>query len=249
MIRAARRSASVSRRALCVPVAALILGALVALAAAPAVRAEVEVKLKLPQRAKIDLQGKETVAVAPFIVVTKEGQESPAGRDVDIEQEFSRFLEKLLRRETDLRVVETEPVELPTFDLDDLLSRRAFWADLGARAQADLLVTGSLDFDVQDRSGYRTEEFTSPLDGRTYHRQVLVEQTGFEYDILLIVVDGRSGEVLYRDNFKDFQNFQSDEVDAIAGMFENLFALEDRIVNVFSQKQVEASRVLFTNIH
>jgi len=232
-----------------VPVLALVLLSFAALAAAPALRAEVDVKLKLPQRAKIDLRGKESVAVAPFIVVTREGQESPAGRDVDIEREFSRFLEKLLRRETDLRVVETGPVELPTFDLDDLLTRRAFWEDLGARAQADLLVTGSLDFDVQDRSGYRTEEFVSPLDGRTYYRQVLVEQTGFEYDILLIVVDGRSGEVLYRDNFKDFQNFQSDEVDAISGMFENLFALQDRIVNVFTQKEVEASRALFTDIH
>lgn len=237
------------RRTSSVLVAMLVLVSLAALAAPRALRAEVEVKLKLPQRAKIDLQGKETVAVAPFVVVTKEGQESPAGRDVDIEREFTRFLEKLLRRETDLRVVETGPVELPTFDLDDLLSRKAFWEDLGARAQADLLVTGSLDFDVQDRSGYRTEEFVSPLDGRTYYRQVLVEQTGFEYDILLVVVDGRSGEVLYRDNFKDFQNFQSDEVDAISGMFENLFALEDRIVNVFTQKEVEASRTLFTDIH
>jgi hypothetical protein len=29
-------------------------------------------------------------------------------------------------------------------------------------------------------------------------------------------------------------------------MFENLLSLEDRILNVFTQKEVEASRILFT---
>jgi len=227
----------------------LALAGLAALVGSAPLRAEVEVHLQLPQRAKIDLRGKETVAVAPFIVVRQEDEQSPAARKVDVEQEFTRFLEKLLRRQTDLRVVQTGPISLPTFNLKDLLEQQDFWQDVGARAQADLLVTGSLDFDIQDRSGYRTEEVVSPIDGRTYHRQVLVEQTGFQYDILLIVIDGSTGEVLYRDNFKDFQNFQSDEVDAISGMFENLVALEDRIANVFTQKQVEASRILFTDSH
>jgi hypothetical protein len=30
-------------------------------------------------------------------------------------------------------------------------------------------------------------------------------------------------------------------------MFENLLSLEDRILNVFTQKEVEAARVLFTD--
>src|SRR5687768_12115298 len=42
-------------------------------AALPAAAASVEVKLKLPQRARLDLQGRKSLAVAPFIVVTKEG--------------------------------------------------------------------------------------------------------------------------------------------------------------------------------
>lgn len=221
--------------------------AVVLVASALPARAEVEVLLRLPQRAQIDLRGKESVAVVPFLVVSQEGDRSAAGRDVDIEREFSRFLEKLLRRRTSLRVVESGPVGFPTFEIEELLANKEFWQDVGLRAQADLLVTGSLDFDVQDRSGYRTQEFVSPIDGRTYYRQVLVEQTGFEYDILLVVVDGRTGKVLYRDNFKDFQSFQSDEVDVISGMFENLFALEDRILGVFTRKDVEATRILFTD--
>jgi len=51
---------------------------------------------------------------------------------------------------------------------------------------------------------------------------------------------------LYQDNFKDFQNFEGESADPLAGMFGNLMSLEDKILNVFTQKEVEATRILFT---
>lgn len=220
---------------------------LVVLAAAPPARAEVEVKLTLPQKAKLDLRGKDSVVVTPFLVVAQEGETPGPERDVDVEGEFVRYLEKILRRETDLRLIEPGPVSYPTFDLDQLVENQRFWQDLAERLQVDLLVAGSLDFDIQDRTGYRTQEFVSPVDGRTYYRQVLVEQTGFEYDILMVVMDGATGRLLYRDNFKDFRSFPTGDVDPVAGMFENLYSLEDRILSVFTQNEVEATRILFTH--
>jgi hypothetical protein len=216
------------------------------LAALPATARTVEVKLKLPQRARLDLQGRKSLAVAPFIVVTKEGADRVQGRDIDVQKEFERYLLKVLRRETELRILEPGPVDYPVYDLDQLAKTSDFWRALGERIQADLILAGGLDFDIQDRTGYRTEEYISPFNGRTYYRQVLVEQTGFEYDILLQVYDGKTGELLYQDNFKDFQNFEGENTDPLAGMFENLLSLEDRILNVFTQKEVEASRILFT---
>ena len=207
---------------------------------------EVDVRLRLPVRARIDLHDRKTVMVAPFIVLNEEGEESVVRRGVDIQAEFERYLKRLIRRNTQLKMIDTGPVDYPTYDLEDLSLDSDFWRYLGERAQADLIVTGSLDFDVQDRSGYRTEEYISPYDGRTYYRQVLVEHTGFEYDIVMQVYDGRTGELLYADNFKDFRQFEQDRADPLAGMFENLYALEDRIAGIFTQKWVEANRVLFT---
>jgi len=209
--------------------------------------ATVEVKLSLPVRARIDLTHKKSVALAPFLMVGKEGeQQSVRLRNVDVQREFQRYLTKLIKRESDLKVIETGAVDYPSYDLDLLGKNRDFWRAIGERTQADLVLSGSLDFDVQDASGYRTEEYTSPFDGRTYYRQVLVEQTGFEYDIVLQVYDGKTGEQLFSDNFKDFKKFESQSADPLVGMFENLSALEDRLVNVFAQRQVEASRYLFT---
>jgi len=217
-------------------------------AAAPSAWAgSTEVRLELPQRARLDLKGRKTITVAPFLVVSQEGSERIRGRNIDVQKEFERYLFKVLRRDTDLKVVEAPPVDYPVYDVERLAREQDFWAALGERTQADLILGGSLDFDIQDRTGYRTEEYVLPFDGRTYRRQVLVEQTGFEYDILMQVYDGRTGKLLYLDNFKDFQSFEGEDADPLAGMFENLFALEDRIVNIFAQKTVEAARILFTD--
>jgi hypothetical protein len=217
-----------------------------AFAPLPLLAGSVEVKLTLPQRAKLDLQGRKSVAVSPFLVVSQEGAERIKGRDIDVQKEFDRYLLKVLRRETELKIIEPGPVDYPTYDLEQLAKQTDFWLALGERTQADLILTGGLDFDIQDRTGYRTEEYVAPYNGRTYLRQVLVEQTGFQYDILMQVYDARTGALLYQDNFKDFQSFEGESADPLAGMFENLLSLEDRIVNVFSQKEVEASRILFT---
>lgn len=219
--------------------------ALVAGLAPPASAATVEVRLRLPVRARLDLEGRRTVTVAPFIVVSREGEERSRGTAINVPQEFERYLLKILRRETELEVVEAGAIDYPTYDATILARDQQFWQAIGERTQADLVLAGSLDFDIQDRSGYRTEEYVSPFDGRTYYRQVLVEQTGFEYDILMQVYDGRTGALLHSDNFKDFKSFEGESADPLRGMFENLFSLENQIVGLFAQKDVEATRLLF----
>lgn len=208
----------------------------------------VKVRLQLPVPAGLDLEGHRNLAAAPFVVVRSEGEgQLIRGRNIDVQQEFEHYLFKVLRRDTALRVSETGPVNYPTYDFSLLEKDVDFWRALGDRAGADLIVAGSLDFDIQDRSGYRMEEYISPYDGRTYYRQVLVEQTGFEFDILLQVYNGRTGALLYSDNFKDFKSFEGESADPLRGMFQNLVSLEEKIAGVFIQKEVEAARVLFTN--
>lgn len=225
----------------CLVACALLLSALPAAAANT-----VEVRLKLPQKARLDLAGKNSITIAPFLVVSREGDRSARGRSIDVQREFERYLTKVMRRETELKLIEAGPLDYPTYDIEQLAREQDFWSVVGERTQADLIVAGSLDFDIQDRTGYRTEPYVSPFNGQTYYRQVLVEQTGFEYDILMQVYDGETGKLLYTDNFKDFQSYEGEEADPLQGMFENLLSLEDRILGLFTQKEVEASRTLFT---
>jgi len=219
------------------------------LCAAPLFAGVDQVRLRLPLKPKLPLRGNERIALAPFILVT----DADKARDkrlqsVDIQGEFQRFLKKQLEKKTKFEVIETPAeIKLPTQNLGELAKAQEFWASVGAQTAAEIIVSGSLEFKVEDRSGYKTEEYTSPIDGRTYYRQVYVEQTGFLFDIVFLVFDGRTGEKLLQDQFKDFRQTGSRKADELQGLFENLFSLENQILNTFVARDREAERYIFND--
>jgi hypothetical protein len=208
-----------------------------------------QVRLKLPLKPRLPLRGNERVALAPFLLVA----DPDKARDkklanLDLQGEFRRFLKKQMDKKTKLEVIETPPeVKLPTQSLVDLGRATEFWRSVGAATGAEVIVTGSLEFRVEDRSGYKTEEYVSPINGQTYYRQVYVEQTGFLFDIVFLVIDGRSGEKILQDEFKDFRQAGGRKADELQGLFENLFSLENQILNLFVSREREADRYIFTN--
>lgn len=203
-----------------------------------------EVRLALPVPAQVDLAGRSSILPLPFLVVSQEG-EGRLGPSVDASSELGRYLRKVLRRETDLHLVDIGRFDYPSRNLELGARDIDFWRALGERTGADLILAGSLDFDVQERSGYVTEEVPT-LDGRPYYRQVLIEQTGFELDILIQVFDGETGELVAQDNFKDFKTFDTGSADPLRGLFANLAALEQRMVGLFQQRQIQVTRTLLS---
>ncbi len=205
-----------------------------------------EVTVALPLRPKLALTGREKIYLGPFVRESAD-EGSSARLRFDVAAEFERYLRRLLRKETKLNLLPPMPeLELPTTDTLELAKRADFWRELGQRSGSDYIVAGSIDFRVEDRSGYKTEEYTSPLDGRTYYRQVMVEQTGFTYDILLQVFDARTGEVVLEQPLKDFQERPERSFDEFTGMFANLFALENQLIGLFVPRTVKSKRVIFT---
>jgi hypothetical protein len=163
-----------------------------------------------------------------------------------VQGEFQRYLRKQLTKSTKLRLVDTPATRLPGSEVKALEANRDYWKQLGARTGADFIVSGVVDFDVNDKSGYRTEEYTSPADGRTFYRQVLVESTGFVFDIDIVVFDADTGEKVIEENFRDFKEFDQRNYDELLGLFENLRSLETQLVGIFVPQETSATRYVFT---
>ncbi len=204
-----------------------------------------EVKLKLPLKAKLSIAGDEKVAIAPFVIANREKKNDRASK-VDVQAEFQRYLKKQLTKNTKLRLVDVPQTRLPGTDMKALEANRDYWKSLGAKTGADYIVTGIVDFDVNDKSGYKTEEYVSPADGRTYYRQVLIETTGFVFDIDMAVFNADTGEKVLEDNFRDFKEFDQRNYDEILGLFENLRSMETQLVGIFVPQETSASRYVFT---
>lgn len=205
-----------------------------------------EVKMKLPVKAKLAVTGDEKVGIAPFIIGGGGEKKNDRASKIDVQAEFQRYLKKQLTKSTKLHIVSVPATRLPGTDMKALEANRDYWKDLGAKTGADYLISGIIDFDINDKSGYRTEEYTSPADGRTFYRQVLVESTGFVFDIDIAVFNADTGEKVLEDNFRDFKEFDQRNYDELLGLFENLRSLETQLVGLFVPQETSASRYVFT---
>jgi hypothetical protein len=220
--------------------------ALAALVPLSSLAGVLEVKLKLPLKPKLQITGDEKIAIAPFVIANNGERKNDRASKVDLQSEFHRYLRKQLTKNTKLKLVDVAAIRLPGSDIKALEANRDFWKELGAKTGADYIVSGIVDFDINDKSGYRTEEYVSPADGRTYYRQVLVETTGFVFDIDIAVFNADTGEKVLEDNFRDFKEFDQRNYDEILGLFENLRSLETQLVGIFVPQETSATRYVFT---
>ncbi len=220
------------------------------LAAAPALAGVVQVRLRLPLKAKLPLRGNERIALAPFILVTDaEKARDKRLQNVDLQAEFHRFLKKQLEKKTKFEVVETPPeIKLPTQSLTELSRAQGV---LGLRRRPDRPPRSS--FPAASNSGSRTAPATRPRStpppstaGPTTGRSTS-SRPDFSSTSCFLVLDGRTGETLLQDQFKDFRQTGSRKADELQGLFENLFSLENQILNTFVARDREAERYIFTD--
>jgi len=224
----------------------LAVGLAVLLAAGLAWAGAKEIRVGLRVRPELDVGSRAKVYVGSVLLEPRQGGGSTMA-DIQAIREFSEYMRDLLRRETRLRVQpQMENIEPPTLDLAKLLDYGDFWRDVADRSGADYVIAASVDVKVLDREGYTTEEYVSPSDGKTYFRQVLVEETGFSYDILLVVVDGRTGKTVFRDQITDFKEKDERKLDEYEDMFDDLYTLENRLLGIFVPRTVQAKRFLYS---
>ena len=72
---------------------------------------------------------------------------------------------------------------------------------------------------------------------------MLVETTGFVFDIDIAVFNADTGEKVIEDNFRDFKEFDQRNYDEILGLFENLRSMETQLVGIFVPQETSATQI------
>jgi hypothetical protein len=206
-----------------------------------------ELRIELHLKPELDIDGTETVFVGPIMIEPREGEDVQSV-DLTAAREFEIFLRKILRRDAELRLLpEIDDLQPPTNNLAALAKQPEFWTAINEETNADLIIAASIDVKVLDRAGYTTEEYVSPQDGKTYFRQVLVEETGFSYDILLVVVDGKTRAIIHQEQITDFMPKDERKLKDHTDMFTDLYTLQNRLVGIFVPRVVQVKRALYAN--
>ena len=206
-----------------------------------------EIRIALHLKPELPLDGTENVYVGPILIEPREG-ENVQSVDLTAAREFEIFLRKVLRRDAQLHLnPERDDLKPPATHLAALMVDSEFWMAIREETGADYVVAASIDVKILDRAGYTTEEYVSPQDGKTYFRQVMVEETGFSYDILLVVVDASTGTVVHREQITDFQPKNERKLEEYTDMFTDLYTLQNRLAGIFVPRAVQVKRALFSD--
>lgn len=219
-------------------VACLALGLVLASPAAPVAAADhTQVRIRLPLEPRLETAGIRRILVGSFL--------SGDFDRFDLRRELVRGIRTTLRRNSDFLVLDEPPPALPEQKLEDLKSNAAFFAALGAEYEADLIITGEVQYDVLDRSGFVQEEVISPTTGRRTVRSVYLERTGFGLRIDLIFLRGSDGALIYDTRTTQDEIFEGEGADPMNVFFELLERSRDEFLRILTPGERVETRFLF----
>ncbi len=177
----------------------------------------------------------------PLLEVAKQSGETPAPPVPD--------------QQAGAPVPEPDPSKPPVFndekDLEPynhIFANVAYWKRIGEEFQQPLIVTGAVLFAPQQRSGFvQREQEVYDSFGR---RQVVpvrtyMERKGFVLRPTFIFIDGRTGETLHSETFREEVLYNANQqTPALSSYFELMDRLLPAFLNTLSSQKIKGTRTL-----
>jgi hypothetical protein len=229
-----------------------------------------EIPIETPIRPKLDVSAFQRVLVAGFIAGGTD--------DVDGNLETTRLLRSQLRNKSEMRVIDTDVLPLmdvaaesrATSDTpaegegasasaairedadlepyEHVFADVEYWKRIGEEYQQPLIVTGTVMFAPQARSGIvqRDQEvYDSFGRRRVVPVRTYMERKGFVLKPRFIFIDGRTGTVLHSENFREEILYNANQTSpALSSYFELMDRLIPSFLSTLSSQKIKGTRVL-----
>jgi hypothetical protein len=124
----------------------------------------------------------------------------------------------------------------------------AYWKRIGEEFQQPLIVTGAVLFAPQQRSGFvqREQESYDPFGRRVVVPvRTYMERKGFVLRPTFIFIDGRTGETLHSETFREEILYNANQqTPALSSYFELMDRLLPAFLNTLSAQKIKGTRTL-----
>ncbi len=225
-----------------------------------------DVGIETPIQAKLDVSAFQRVLILGFV--------SGGSKDVDANSETVRLLRSQLRNRSDLRVVDSDVMNL----VDEVDRRRKaagqtpeaapaailterdlqpyeeifadvdYWKRLGEEYQAPLIITGSILFTDVERSGMvrRSQEVLDAYGRRSVQDvQRFEDRKGYALVPKFIFIDGRTGVQLYSESFREETLYSAmNNTPPLSSYFELMDRLLPGFLSTLSTQKIKGTRTL-----
>jgi hypothetical protein len=180
--------------------------------------------------------------VLPLMEVAQEAaqppitDDRPASDNGSVHPAPSMALPKQIKEEKDL-----EPYER-------VFANTAYWKRIGEEFQNPLIVTGTVLFSPNSRSGYvqrDVEEYDSFGRRRVMPMRTYMERKGFVLHPKFVFIDGRTGATLYSESYREEVLYNAQQnTPALSSYFELMDRLVPNFLSALSNQKVKGTRVL-----
>ncbi|UCF67296.1 MAG: hypothetical protein JSV80_16215 [Acidobacteriota bacterium] len=197
-----------------------------------------QVPIELPLPAKLDTDPGESLLVARFRATDHDW--------IDVGLEISRWMRRQLARTTALDVLDVPPPPIPEQRPAQLAVNDVFWRRLGNDFQADLIVAGVASYQIDDRSGYVTEDVISNITGQTVRQSRFAEMTGFRLRVEIFFLKGDNGALLHNDVWQEETVRGEGNIrEHLEVLFELLESMADDLSAVFLPTRITEPRFIW----
>ncbi len=130
-----------------------------------------------------------------------------------------------------------------------LFANTSYWKRIGEEYQNPLIVTGTVLFMPQSRSGFVSRE-VEQFDPATGRRRIIptrtyMERKGFLLRPKFVFIDGRSGATMYSESFREEVLYNSQQsTPALSSYFELMDRLVPNFLSTLSSQKIRGTRVL-----
>jgi len=163
-------------------------------------------------------------------------RESGAPQSADTKAAAAAALPLKIKEEKDL-----EPYER-------LFANTSYWKRIGEEYQNPLIVTGTVLFMPQSRSGFvsrDTEEYDSFGRRRVIPTRTYMERKGFMLRPKFVFIDGRSGATMYSESYREEVLYNAQQTTpALSSYFELMDRLVPNFLSTLSSQKIRGTRVL-----
>jgi len=245
---------------------ARIVSSLAAVVLAAGCTSYYEIPIETPIRPKLDISAFQRVLVAGFIAGGTE--------DVDGNLETTRLLRSQLRTKSELRVIDADVLPLMEVALEGregsngdkavqqssikedsdleayehVFANVEYWKRIGEEYQQPLIVTGTVMFAPQARSGIvqRDQEvYDSFGRRRVVPVRTYMERKGFVLRPRFVFIDGRNGTILHSENFREEILYNANQTSpALSSYFELMDRLIPSFLSTLSSQRIRGTRIL-----
>ncbi|HUR34975.1 MAG TPA: hypothetical protein VM032_14330 [Vicinamibacterales bacterium] len=162
--------------------------------------------------------------------------DGPVAADRDGRSAQAMALPPRIREEKDL-----EPYER-------LFANTTYWKRIGEEYQNPLIVTGTVLFIPQSRSGFVSrdvEQYDSFGRRRVIPTRTYMERKGFMLRPKFIFIDGRSGATMYSESYREEVLYNAQQsTPALSSYFELMDRLVPNFLSTLSSQKIRGTRVL-----